>query len=85
MKMKNAVPELIQNDNAIIASFGNARLMKMPSGHCELVGGTIEDRALAGEWISLFMHELVACTRTPAATLVHPRNLSRRAHLVSKE
>ena len=71
MKLKNAVPELIENDSAIIASFGNARLIKMPTGHCELVGGTRDDRALAGEWISLFMHELVVSTRqnNPARTL----------------
>jgi len=59
MKIKNVLPELIENDTAIIASFGNARLIKTPGGTCELVGGSLEDRALAGEWISLFMHELV--------------------------
>jgi len=63
MKLKQALPELIESDSAIIASFGNARLIKTPEGPCELVGGSQEDRALAGEWISLFMHELVVSTR----------------------
>src|SRR5882757_7001992 len=62
MKIKHLVPELIENDSTIIASFGNARLIKSSAGGCELVGGSHEDRALAGEWISLFMHELVLAT-----------------------
>jgi hypothetical protein len=62
MKIKHLVPELIENDAAIIASFGNARLMKTSVGTCELVGGSQEDRALAGEWLSLFMHEVVLAT-----------------------
>jgi hypothetical protein len=67
MKLKQVLPELIENDSAIIASFGNARLIKTPEGPCELVGGSHEDRALAGEWISLFMHELVVATRPALA------------------
>jgi len=62
MKIKHLDPQLIENDSSIIASFGNARLIKTSAGSCELVGGSREDRALAGEWISLFMHELVLAT-----------------------
>ncbi len=68
MKIKHLVPELIENDAAIIASFGNARLMKTSAGTCELVGGSQEDRALAGEWLSLFMHEVVLATYPVAKT-----------------
>jgi len=73
MKIKHLVPELLENDSAIIASFGNARLIKTSTGSCELVGGSQEDRALAGEWISLFMHELVLATY-PAAN-IRPRGV----------
>ena len=68
MKIKHLVPELIENNAAIIAAFGNARLIKTSTGSCELVGGSLEDRALAGEWISLFMHEMVLAT-APASNL----------------
>jgi hypothetical protein len=74
MKIKHLGPELLANDSAIIASFGNARLIKTSTGSCELVGGSQEDRALVGEWISLFMHELVLATYP--ATNIRPRAVS---------
>lgn len=43
----------------VIASFGDACLVKKLSGKIELVGGTDDDRAAAKEWASLFLHEAV--------------------------
>ena len=46
-----------QDQGELIASFGDARLLKKLSGKIELVGGTADDRAEAKEWASLFLHE----------------------------
>ncbi len=48
----------IKNER-VIASFGEARLMKRADGRLELRGGTADDQTAAKEWISLFMHEAV--------------------------
>jgi hypothetical protein len=48
-------------DEELIASFGEARLVRDLDGKFELRGGTAEDRTAAKEWISLFMHEAVPC------------------------
>lgn len=42
-----------------VALFGRARLVRTNEGRLELRGGTEEDRALAREWIAMFMHEAV--------------------------
>ena len=39
----------------VIASFGDAQLIKKPDRRYELVGGTEADRAEAEKWISMFM------------------------------
>jgi hypothetical protein len=39
----------------IIATFGQARLIKLPDRTYELVGGSPTDRAAAGKWIAQFM------------------------------
>jgi hypothetical protein len=46
-------------DAELIAAFGHANLVKTFDGKLELRGGTVEDRAAAQEWISLFLHEAV--------------------------
>jgi len=43
----------------LIASFGQAKLIKQLDGRFELRGGSAEDHTAADEWISLFMHEAV--------------------------
>jgi hypothetical protein len=43
----------------LIASFGQAKLIKQSDGRFELRGGSAEDHTAAHEWISLFMHEAV--------------------------
>ncbi|HWH71989.1 MAG TPA: hypothetical protein VNT26_21685 [Candidatus Sulfotelmatobacter sp.] len=43
----------------LIATFGQARLIKRVGRQYELHGGSKEDRLSAHEWVSLFMHEAV--------------------------
>jgi len=43
----------------LVASFGEAKLIKQLEGRFELRGGSAEDHTAAQEWISLFMHEAV--------------------------
>jgi hypothetical protein len=54
MKLRHLFPEL-----NVIATFGNARLVRNCEGKFELMGGSKDERAQAEEWISLFMHEAV--------------------------
>jgi hypothetical protein len=39
----------------VIATFGQARLMKLADRTYELVGGSASDREAAGKWIGQFM------------------------------
>ena len=39
-----------------VRRFGQARLVKLPNGQHELIGGTDADRAEASEWASFFAH-----------------------------
>ena len=57
MKLKNLIP--LRYRTKLIRQFGNAKLVKLPNGQHELVGGTEADRAAAYEWTSLFAHEIV--------------------------
>lgn len=43
----------------VIEQFGQAKLVKLPNGQHELIGGTDSDRTAAFEWASLFAHEIV--------------------------
>jgi hypothetical protein len=43
----------------LVASFGEAKLIRQSDGRFELQGGSAEDHTAAQEWISLFMHEAV--------------------------
>lgn len=43
----------------LVATFGQAQLVRTLEGRWELRGGSPADRGAAREWISLFMHEAV--------------------------
>ncbi len=43
----------------VIASWGEAKLIKFLDGKLELKGGSRDDWIAAKEWISMFMHEAV--------------------------
>jgi hypothetical protein len=57
MRIRHSFPEFGGTEAEVIATFGQARLVKMLDGKLELVGGSADDRANAHEWISMFMHE----------------------------
>jgi hypothetical protein len=57
MKLKNIIP--LRFRRQFVRQFGQAKLVKLPNGQHELVGGTDADRAAAFEWVSLFAHEIV--------------------------
>ena len=61
MKM-NLLTWLTRDDGELIASFGNARLVRMLNGQFELRDGTPADHAEAKEWCSLFLHNAVFST-----------------------
>lgn len=47
------------DEGELIASWGEARLIKYLDGKTELRGGSKEHRLAAQEWIALFWHEAV--------------------------
>ena len=46
--------EFLRPQEELIATFGQAQLVRMLDGKSELRGGTAEDRQEAKEWISMF-------------------------------
>ncbi len=51
--------EYLHQDQAeVIATFGQAQLVRHLNGRCEIRGGTPSDYACAREWCSLFLHEV---------------------------
>ena len=44
-----------RHDGRVIATWGQARLLKNLDGACKLVGGSVEDRAEAQKWVAMFM------------------------------
>jgi hypothetical protein len=48
-----------KNEGEVIASWGEAKLVKYLDGKLELRDGSKADRIAAREWISFFMHEAV--------------------------
>ncbi len=58
----DSLKALWQQHDELIASFGQAQLVRTLDGAYELKGGTSEERKQAIEWISLFLHE--ACPKT---------------------
>jgi hypothetical protein len=57
MKLKNLIPQCYRQQ--VIRQFGGAKLVRLPNGQHELIGGSDRDRADAFEWTSLFAHEIV--------------------------
>ena len=57
MKMKFFPP--FRDEGEVIASWGQARLIKYLDGKLELKGGSKEDRIEAREWISMFLTDAV--------------------------
>ncbi len=58
MKMKFFPP--YKDEGEVVATWGQAQLIKYLDGKMELRGGSAQDRADAKEWMSLFCHEAVA-------------------------
>jgi len=48
------VLESLRSNEEVVASFGEARLVRALDGKVELKGGTDEDRQQAEEWMSKF-------------------------------
>jgi hypothetical protein len=57
MKLKNIIPQRFRS--RLVRQFGQAKLVRLPNGQHELIGGTDADRVAAYEWSSLFAHEIV--------------------------
>ena len=57
MKMKFYPP--FRDEGEVVASWGQAQLIKYLDGKTELRGGSEQDRAEAREWIALFWHEAI--------------------------
>ena len=55
MKLKIIIPR----QPKLVQQFGQAKLVKHPTGQYELIGGSDTDRTTAFEWTSLFAHEIV--------------------------
>lgn len=56
MKWKHLL-EFWQTQDELIASFGEAQLVRKANGRYEIRGGSAADHQRAKEWISLFLHE----------------------------
>jgi hypothetical protein len=59
MKRKSEYYPLFKDEGELIASWGEARLIKYLDGKLVLKGGSKEDRMEAREWISLFLNDAV--------------------------
>ncbi len=57
MKMKFFPP--FKDEGEVIASWGDAQLIKYLDGKLVLKGGSKEDRIAAREWISMFLSDAV--------------------------
>ena len=61
MKQHSITPPLHHSNlEEMIASWGQAKLMKDLDGNCRLVDGSEEDRAEAQEWIDKFITRMEA-------------------------
>ena len=76
---------LFRTEVEIVASGGEARLIKYLDGKVELRGGSKEDRLAAREWISLFWHEMVVGEDSGITfiTKEQGKNLSDRGQVLS--
>jgi hypothetical protein len=48
----------IEDSSETLAFFGKARLIRLPDGRHDLVGGSAHDRSTARKWCSLFAPEV---------------------------
>jgi hypothetical protein len=58
MKMKS-FPRF-KDEGEVVASWGEAQLVKYLDGKLELKGGSKEDRIATREWVSMFLNDAVA-------------------------
>jgi hypothetical protein len=79
MKRKSEYYPPFRDEGELIASWGEARLIRYLDGKSELKGGTKEDRLAAHEWISLFWHEAVV-REGHAAKGGHSNHASQSGH-----
>jgi hypothetical protein len=59
MKRKSEYYPPFKDEGELIASWGEARLIKYLDGKLVLKGGLKEDRLEAREWISMFLNDAV--------------------------
>ena len=88
MKSKSEFYPPFRDEGELIASWGEARLIKYLGGKVELKGGTKEDRLAAQEWMSLFWDEAVVegnghLRRSPSLHACNRRLTRPRPHLAS--
>ena len=57
MKRKSEYYPPFKDEGEVVASWGEAQLIRYLDGKLELKGGSKADRLAAHEWISLFWHE----------------------------
>ena len=58
MRTRDFFP-FFKDEGELIASWGEAKLVKYLDGKLELKGGSKEDHGEAKEWLSMFWHEAV--------------------------
>jgi hypothetical protein len=59
MRRKSEYYPPFKDEGELIASWGEARLIKFLDGKVVLKGGSKEDRIAAREWISMFLSDAV--------------------------
>jgi len=59
MRRKSEYHPPFKDEGEVIASWGEAQLIRYLNGKSELRGGSEQDRAEAREWMSMFWHEAV--------------------------
>jgi hypothetical protein len=59
MKKKSEYYPPFKDEGELIASWGEARLIKYLDGKTDLRGGSEQERAEARKWMSMFWHEAV--------------------------
>ena len=59
MKTSLLLNSIRKHQGEVIAGWGDARLIRHPDGHHQLVGGTAADQAAARQWITLFAPDIV--------------------------
>ena len=62
----------IRPEHTTLATFGEAQLVKHRDGKIELLGGSLDDRRVAREWCSHFLHNAAITTARPRLLLHAP-------------